>query len=182
MLLSEREREKRMSRITLGRLSKELKRWKEDHPVGFYANPKTETDGRTNMLLWEFGFAGKVGTPWEGGLYKGETSFKDYPFNPPIVKFVSDLFHPNLWPNGTMDLHMLMGDQWRPVVTIKEILLSVHELLHNPKMKDPSHAEAYLCLLNDKATFDQKVRDQAHSMKADWLSELSHCFLGVTSD
>ena len=177
------EIEKRMSGITFDRLSKELNRWREDHPIGFYANPKTNTDGTTNMLLWEFGFPGKMGTPWEGGLYKGEIILKEhYPFNPPIVKFVPDLFHPNLWPNGTMDLHILMEDQWRPVFTIKEILLSAHELLHNPNMKDPSHAEAYLCLLNDEATFDQKVRDQARSMKADWLSELSHCFLGVVCD
>ena len=81
-----------MSGIARARLSEELKRWKKEHPVGFYANPKTETDGTTNMLLWEFGFAGKVGTPWEGGLYKGEIIFKEnYPFHPPIVKFVPDM-------------------------------------------------------------------------------------------
>ena len=58
----------RMSGIARARLSEELKRWKKEHPVGFYANPKTNTDGTTNMLLWEFGIPGKVGTPYEGAL------------------------------------------------------------------------------------------------------------------
>ena len=164
-----------MSGITYGRLSKELKRWREDHPIGFYANPKTNTDGTTNMLLWEFGMPGKVGTPYEGGLYKGEIIFKeDYPFSPPKLKFVPPIFHPNLYPSGTMDLHILVEELWRPVLTIKQILLNAHEILHNPDITSgtphtscPAQKDAYLCLLNDKATFEQKVRDQARTMKAE---------------
>merc|ERR1719369_1589136 len=28
-------------------------------------------------MLWEYGIPGKKGTPWEGGLYKGQIIFKD---------------------------------------------------------------------------------------------------------
>ena len=66
------------------------------------------------MLLWEFGMPGKVGTPsYEGGLYKGEITFKvDYPFNPPKLKLVPPLFHPNIYPSGTMDLCILINEHW----------------------------------------------------------------------
>ena len=161
-----------MSGIARARLSEELNRWRKDHPIGFFANPKTNADGTTNMLLWEFGIPGKVGTPWEGGLYKGEITFKeDYPFNPPRLKFIPPLFHPNLYPSGTMDLRILIEEYWSAALTVKQILLSAYELLHNPNIKDPAQKDGYLCLLNDKATYDQRVRDQARVMKAE-LSEL----------
>ena len=34
------------------------------------------TDGTMNMMLWEYAIPGKKGTPWEGGLYKGQIIFK----------------------------------------------------------------------------------------------------------
>ena len=33
-------------------------------------------DGTMNLMLWEFAIPGKKGTPWEGGLYKGQMIFK----------------------------------------------------------------------------------------------------------
>ena len=59
-------------------------------------------DGTMNLMLWEYGIPGKKGTPWEGGLYKGQIIFKDdFPTTPPKVKFVPPLFHPNVYPSGT---------------------------------------------------------------------------------
>ena len=43
-------------------------------------------DGTMNLMLWEYGIPGKKGTPWEGGLYKGQIIFKDdFPTTPPKV-------------------------------------------------------------------------------------------------
>jgi hypothetical protein len=37
-------------------------------------------------------------TPWEGGTFKLSMQFsEDYPNKPPVVKFVSKLFHPNVY-------------------------------------------------------------------------------------
>ena len=33
-------------------------------------------DGTMNLMLWEYAIPGKKGTPWEGGLYKGQMIFK----------------------------------------------------------------------------------------------------------
>lgn len=32
---------------------------------------------------------------------------------------------------------------WRPAITIKQILLGMQELLHEPHIQDPAQAEAY---------------------------------------
>eukprot|EP00091_Calanus_sinicus_P009492 TRINITY_DN22187_c0_g1_i1.p1 TRINITY_DN22187_c0_g1~~TRINITY_DN22187_c0_g1_i1.p1 ORF type:complete len:114 (-),score=42.78 TRINITY_DN22187_c0_g1_i1:363-656(-) len=63
--------------------------WRKDHPFGFIARPMKNADGTMNLMLWEYGIPGKKGTPWEGGLYKGQIIFKDdFPTTPPKVKFV----------------------------------------------------------------------------------------------
>ncbi|KAB0401625.1 hypothetical protein E2I00_007283, partial [Balaenoptera physalus] len=86
-----------MSGIALSRLAQERKAWRKDHPF----------------------------TPWEGGLFKLRMLFKDdYPSSPPKCKFEPPLFHPNVYPSGT-------------------ILLGIQELLNEPNIQDPAQAEAY---------------------------------------
>jgi ubiquitin-conjugating enzyme E2 I len=52
--------------IAKGRLMEERKRWRKDHPIGFYARPVSTGDGSTNLFQWEAGIPGKPGTDWEG--------------------------------------------------------------------------------------------------------------------
>ena len=84
-------------------------------------------------------------TPWEGGLYKLRMIFKDdYPSSPPKCKFEPPLFHPNVYPSGTVCLSLLDEEKdWRPAITIKQILLGIQDLLNEPNVKDPAQAEAY---------------------------------------
>lgn len=84
-------------------------------------------DGTLNLMLWDYGIPGKKGTPWEGGMYRGQMIFKeDYPSTPPKVKFVPPLFHPNVYPSGTVCLSLLDEEKdWRPAITIKQLLLGI---------------------------------------------------------
>lgn len=65
-------------------------------------------------------------TPWEGGLYKLSITFKDdYPTSPPKCRFEPPLFHPNVYPSGTVCLSILDEEKdWRPAITIKQVRLS----------------------------------------------------------
>lgn len=59
-------------------------------------------------------------------------------------KFEPPLFHPNVYPSGTVCLSILEEDKdWRPAITIKQILLGIQELLNEPNIQDPAQAEAY---------------------------------------
>lgn len=84
-------------------------------------------------------------TAWEGGHYKLRMLFKeDYPSSPPKCKFEPPLFHPNVYPSGTVCLSLLDEEKdWRPAITIKQILLGIQDLLNEPNVKDPAQAEAY---------------------------------------
>ncbi|KAL7753507.1 SUMO conjugating enzyme Hus5 [Sorochytrium milnesiophthora] len=148
-----------MSGICQARLQEERKQWRK----GFFCKPSKAADGTLNMMLWEAGIPGKKETPWEGGLYKVVLAFPDdYPSKPPKVKFTPPLFHPNVYPSGTVCLSILNEDEgWKPSITVKQILLGVQELLNEPNPNSPAQQEAYALLKRDKALYERKVREQA---------------------
>ena len=160
-----------MSGIAQARLSEERKSWRKDHPFGFIARPTKNPDGTMNLMLWEYGIPGKRGTPWENGMYRGQIIFKDdFPSTPPKVKFVPPLFHPNVYPSGTVCLSLLDEEKdWRPAITIKQILLGIQDLLNDPNIKDPAQAEAYTCYCQNRADYEKRVRAQARAMSAEMV-------------
>jgi ubiquitin-protein ligase len=47
--------------------------------------------------------SGPDDTPYEGGLYTATLSFpKTYPNAPPKMQFTCDMYHPNIYPDGTV--------------------------------------------------------------------------------
>ncbi|KAJ8250870.1 hypothetical protein GJAV_G00214160 [Gymnothorax javanicus] len=152
-----------MSGIALSRLAQERKAWRKDHPFGFVAVPTKNPDGTLNLMNWECAIPGKKGTPWEGGLFKLRMLFKDdYPSSPPKCKFEPPLFHPNVYPSGTVCLSILEEDKdWRPAITIKQILLGIQELLNEPNIQDPAQAEAYTIYCQNRVEYEKRVRAQA---------------------
>ena len=56
----------------------------------------------------------------------------DYPSSPPKCKFDPPLFHPNVYPSGTVCLSILDEDKdWRPAITIKQGMSYVMILRNN---------------------------------------------------
>jgi len=56
---------------------------------------------------------------------------------------------------------------WRPAITIKQILLGIQDLLNDPNIKDPAQAEAYTCFCQNRADYEKRVRAQARAMAAE---------------
>ncbi|GLH11285.1 SUMO-conjugating enzyme UBC9 [Gryllus bimaculatus] len=133
---------------------------------GFVARPCKNPDGSLNLMSWECAIPGKKSTPWEGGQYKLRMIFKDdYPSSPPKCKFEPPLFHPNVYPSGTVCLSLLDEEKdWRPAITIKQILLGIQDLLNEPNIKDPAQAEAYTIYCQNRLEYDKRVRAQARAM------------------
>ena len=152
-----------MAGIARGRLAEERKSWRKDHPYGFYARPQPGADGATNLMKWETGIPGKAGTDWEGGLFKVTMEFSDeYPSKPPKCKFTPALFHPNVYPSGTVCLSILNEDEdWRAAITVKQVLIGIQDLLDNPNPNSPAQADAYHLFISDKAKYEQKVKEVA---------------------
>ncbi|TPP43977.1 Ubiquitin-conjugating enzyme family protein [Leishmania donovani] len=115
-----------------------------------------------DLLHWEAGIPGKPGTPWEGGEFRLRLNFtEDYPTKPPKCVFTPVLFHPNVYPSGTVCLSILNEEKdWRPNITIKQILLAIQELLDHPNIKDPAQEEPYKVYMRDIKEYEARVREE----------------------
>jgi ubiquitin-conjugating enzyme E2 I len=184
-----------MAGIAAGRLSEERKAWRKDHPFGFIARPTKNEDGTLNLWVytiwrflagtfnfsfnWECAIPGPKSTIWEGGLYKLRMIFKDdFPSTPPKCRFEPPLFHPNVYPSGTVCLSLLDENKdWlvlektftdftintyrKPSISIKQLLVGIQELLVSPNPEDPAQAEAYQIYVQNRPEYERRVRKQA---------------------
>ncbi|KAJ3343240.1 E2 SUMO-conjugating protein ubc9 [Gonapodya sp. JEL0774] len=156
-----------MTSLCRARIQEERKQWKKDHPYGFWARPAKSPDGNLNLLEWNVGIPGKEKTPWAEGVYTMTITFpEEYPQKPPKCKFTPPLFHPNVYPSGTVCLSILdEATDWKPAITLKQILLGIQDLLDNPNLDSPAQAEAYTMCKKDKEAYLIRVREEAKKFR-----------------
>ena len=77
----------------------------------------------------------------------------------PPGKFTPPLFHPNVYPSGTVCLSILNEEEaWKPAITIKPILLGIQMLLDEVNPESPAQAEAYNLFKKDRVAYEKQVR------------------------
>jgi len=91
-------------------------------------------------------------TPFEDGTFKLLLTFtEDYPNKPPTVKFLSRMFHPNIYANGELCLDILQN-RWSPTYDVTAILTSIQSLLHDP------NPNRYVAILINLGASDTETR------------------------
>lgn len=96
------------------------------------------------------------------GFYRGGRfvfSFKigpNYPHEPPKVKCVTKVYHPNIDLEGNVCLNILRED-WKPVLTINSIVYGLQYLFLEPNPDDPLNKEAAYELQSNRRSFEQSV-------------------------
>eukprot|EP00002_Diphylleia_rotans_P025945 TRINITY_DN514_c0_g3_i6.p1 TRINITY_DN514_c0_g3~~TRINITY_DN514_c0_g3_i6.p1 ORF type:complete len:157 (-),score=21.63 TRINITY_DN514_c0_g3_i6:155-625(-) len=136
------------------RLMSDLKQIRHNPPEGVSASPVSDE----NMFVWEATIFGPEETPWEGGIYSLRLSFSEqYPSKPPKVRFISDMYHPNVYADGTLCLDIIQ-DNWSPIYSVSSILTSIQSLLSDPNPASPANPDAGQCYLNDREKYNKLVR------------------------
>eukprot|EP01060_Flectonema_neradi_P028746 TRINITY_DN38720_c0_g1_i1.p1 TRINITY_DN38720_c0_g1~~TRINITY_DN38720_c0_g1_i1.p1 ORF type:complete len:160 (+),score=23.19 TRINITY_DN38720_c0_g1_i1:34-513(+) len=149
--------------IAIARLKEERKNWRKDRPFGFVARPVINDNGEADLMEWDAWIPGKEKTIWAGGNYRLNLAFsKDYPSKPPKVQFRPCIFHPNVYPSGTVCLSILNEEKgWKPSITVKQILVAIQELLDAPNPKDPAQKEPYELFVKNRKEYEIRVKKDA---------------------
>ena len=105
-------------------------------------------------------------TPFEDGTFKLTLTFDEsYPNKPPTVKFLSRMFHPNVYANGELCLDILQN-RWSPTYDVAAILTSIQSLLHDPNPNSPANAEAAQLYRENMKEYVRRVRA---TVEESWL-------------
>ncbi|WRX16901.1 Ubiquitin-conjugating enzyme E2 - like 10 [Theobroma cacao] len=123
--------------IDFARVQKELQECsREKDTSGIKVSPKSDNLARLTGII-----PGPLGTPYEGGSFEIDITLPDgYPFEPPKMKFVTKVWHPNISSQSGAICLDILKDQWSPALTLKTALLSVQALLSAPEPDDPQDA------------------------------------------
>ena len=49
-------------------------------------------------------------------------------------------------------------EDWRPAITIKQLLLGIQDLLDDPNPESPAQADAYNLFKKDRPAYERRVR------------------------
>ncbi|KAK8117021.1 uncharacterized protein PG998_005302 [Apiospora kogelbergensis] len=143
------------------RIAKELADIKGDASSKITAEAAESTADLTHLKA---SIPGPPGTPYEGGSFIVDVRIPtEYPFRPPVMKFDTKVWHPNISSQtGAICLDTL-STAWSPVLTIKSSLLSLQSLLESPEPKDPQDAEVARMVMADPDGFNSKAHEWAVS-------------------
>lgn len=151
------------------RMQRELKRLQTDPPPGICAWPSND-----NLLTrLEAQIEGPEGTVYAKGIFKLEIQVPErYPFEPPNVKFVTPIYHPNIDNGGRICLDILNlppKGAWAPSLNIATVLASIGLLLSDPNPDDGLMGDISAEYKHNRSNFDQKARSctQKYAMQMD---------------
>jgi len=101
-------------------------------------------------------------SPDEGMYQGGEFTFSfaintNYPHEPPKVKCIPKIYHPNVDLEGNVCLNILRED-WKPVLNLTSVMVGLQYLFLEPNPDDPLNKEAAEDLRRNRDTFIQNVK------------------------
>ncbi|GIX64259.1 ubiquitin-conjugating enzyme, putative [Babesia caballi] len=141
-----------MSTFARRRIVQDISKVTKDPPEGVRAEPFPD-----DMMVCHAIIRGPKDTLWETGTFHLLVKFtEEYPTKPPKVKFLSKIYHPNVYPDGRICLDILQN-QWTAIYDISAVLMSIQSLLSDPNVKSPANTEAATTLEKDKVAYDKNV-------------------------
>jgi len=125
-----------------------------------------------NPYTWDVTIFGPEGTPYEAGMFKAELVFPtDYPNQPPKMRFLSEMHHPNVYAaDGRVCISILHApgednfgyeaaeERWRPIHTAESILVSVISMIADPNVDSPANIDAAKMFREDRDNWKKQVK------------------------
>lgn len=101
---------------------------------------------------------------YRGGLFKFSMVIgANFPIEPPKVKCLKRIYHPNIDLDGNICLNILRED-WSPVLNLNSVLVGLLFLFLEPNATDPLNKQSANVLMKDKALFAKQVQSSMRGM------------------
>ncbi|KAI8867727.1 E2 ubiquitin-conjugating enzyme [Ramicandelaber brevisporus] len=95
---------------------------------------------------------------YKGGVFPFSVSISNnYPHEPPKLRSLKTVYHPNLDLDGNVCLNILRED-WKPVLNLTAVSIGMNYLFLEPNPDDPLNKEAAAELRADRNKFANLVR------------------------
>eukprot|EP00002_Diphylleia_rotans_P000397 TRINITY_DN10211_c0_g1_i7.p1 TRINITY_DN10211_c0_g1~~TRINITY_DN10211_c0_g1_i7.p1 ORF type:complete len:162 (+),score=21.79 TRINITY_DN10211_c0_g1_i7:89-574(+) len=134
------------------RLMRDFRRMKTDPPQGVSGAPMD-----SNIMVWNAVIFGPEDSAWEDGTFRLRMEFsEEYPNKPPVVKFLTKMFHPNIYADGSICLDILQN-QWTPIYDVAAVLTSIQSLLGDPNPNSPANNEAARLYQENRREYELRV-------------------------
>lgn len=128
---------------------------------------KVETvNDRVGEFLVEF--HGPRDSPYQDGTWKVRVKLPDeYPYDPPSIRFVNRIFHPNIGElSGTVCLDVLR-QTWSPMFDLINVFdVFLPQLLLYPNPSHPLNAEAAALMMRDYEGYEKKLKEHCGTYAA----------------
>lgn len=135
------------------RLMTELKLMRTDPLDGIEADPLDPA-----CCHWQATLEGPAGSPYEGGLFFLYIQVPvSYPLQPPIVRFLTKIFHPNISRHGDIGIDSI-HQNWSLALTMSKLLISIQSLLTDPFCDVCMEPEICDLYCNNKKVFEEQAR------------------------
>ena len=149
-----------------GRLTRELSLLQNDPPPGCAAYAPDESD----ISSLRAQISGPPSTPFEEGVFLLSVRITPrYPFEPPRVRFLTAVYHPNVDSAGRICLDTLKSPpagSWSPAVSLPSLLLSIRSLLAEPNPDDGLVPE----ISEEFKRFPERFREEARRRTAKYAT------------
>jgi len=135
--------------MSIKRLQSELKQFIKDPNYFFSVYPNDN-----NFYIWDVILIGPPDTPFDGAVIKAVLDFpQNYPNSPPKFKFITDLYHPNVYVDGKVCISILnegvdkyeyesVSERWNPSHSVNSILMSILSMISSPNFESPANVDA----------------------------------------
>ncbi len=124
---------------------------------GAMAAPRTD-----NLLIWDAVIFGPDGTPFEGGIFRLWIGFEDdYMFSPPVFKFITEKFHPNISTDGKICLKTFKWEEFfslHDMFDVTTIMTKVLSLLRKPELYFSDNPVAAKLFKENQSEYKKLVR------------------------
>ncbi|KAG6061363.1 hypothetical protein E4U32_003004 [Claviceps aff. humidiphila group G2b] len=116
----------------------------------------------SNLHTWHITYVSPPESPFHPGRYGLILTLPpEYPFKPPLLRFVTRIYHPNVTNDdqGNVCLAMLKPEAWKPSLKLKMVLEMIRQLMVEPQAGDPMEPDIAAEYREDRARWGERAQD-----------------------